>query len=234
MKFSKARDYIWYRTKTDDTSLSTYNMLMLCNVYKDEIAQEIIKQNEDYFILPATTDLVANQREYPFPANILNQIKAVELKFATADTTYIRAREIDLNTDKVGSDEATIVANYDNDTPAYDIMRGSLWIRSGTIVNATAGIKLWFASYPADFTSMDDSTEMEADPTTTTFGFPKPFHELLCRRVSIAYKDKHGIPLDPEELNYGVDLKNALESIRPANLDRAVIGSTPYNDGSNY
>ena len=77
---------------------------------------------------------------------------------------------------------------------------------------------------------------MSVDPSTTTAGFPRPFHELLARAVSIRYKQskESPIPLTEKEQVFEYDLNKKIDAIKKLNLDREVIGSIPHNDGSQY
>ena len=248
MKFNEFIPYVRKRTKTDTVSFPSATMMLFANVIQERLATYIIKANENYFVVPATADLVANQREYPFPAGTLSQIKGLEVKFNASDN-YINAREVDLNTLKIPTNEAAVVATFDNNNPYYSIIRGSLWLWSGTIANCVAGLKLWYTQYPADFTSTDftdtgTSTEMEADPTSTTFGLPIPFHKVLADMIVREYKILNSLPLD--EVDAAVDesktenaITRAVDAIRGANLSREIIAQLPSaeavgNNGFDY
>jgi hypothetical protein len=77
---------------------------------------------------------------------------------------------------------------------------------------------------------------MSVDPSTTTFGIPRELHEIWARGIIIDYKGsrENPIPLSEQELSYGIDKIRAINSLKHTNLDREVIGSTPFNDGSQY
>jgi len=77
---------------------------------------------------------------------------------------------------------------------------------------------------------------MSTNPDDYTHGFPRAFHELLARRISIAYKSSKDkpIPLSEKERQFEVDFAQAINSLKDANLDREVIPSEPYDDGSGY
>ena len=74
------------------------------------------------------------------------------------------------------------------------------------------------------------------NPTQYEHGFPRQFHELLARRVAIAYKSSKDrpIPLSEKEQMYEIDLERQIVLMRDENMDRNIIPSIPYNDGSNY
>jgi len=73
-------------------------------------------------------------------------------------------------------------------------------------------------------------------PSTTSHGFPRQFHELLARRVSVAYKSSKDkpIPLSEKEQMYEMDLRKQIDSMKDANLDRSTQPTAPYSDGSQF
>lgn len=231
---------IRYKTRTNSTTFTDADMLVLVNIFKDEIAAEIVKKDAGYFLLPTTFDLVADQREYTFSDTMLNRMQKLELKFSASDarfpSKYIK--------DYQGSEtESEIVKSFGNSEGefAHYIRRRSLLILSGTISAVTAGGRLWSYTFPADLANLTGSTALETDPTTTTFGFPRLFQELLARRVSIEYKGRQPkpIPLSPMERNYGIDLTTQLDGLTPQDNSGEVIGELPDsseigNDGWNY
>lgn len=222
-------------TGTDAVTFTDAEILAFANPYKDEIASQIVLRNEDYFGMLFTRDLVAGRREYALPDEILNSIKYTEAKLD--GTNLSRLDEFDLNSYKRPTSEADIIAQFSSLSPKFDIFRRSLWIYSGTaIIDVVAGLKLWAIIYPADITDLSSTTDMSVDPSTTSHGFPRQFHELLARRVSIGYKSSLDKPrkLSPMEALYNVDIERALNAITGGNQDRSVIATTPYNDGQQY
>jgi len=224
-----------FYTGTDSTTFTDAEILKLANPYKDEIAAEIVLRNEDYFGMLFTRDLEAGRREYALPDEILNSIKYVEAKLN--GTKFLHLSEFDINSYKRPTSETDIIEQFGSLSPKYDIFRRSLWIYSGdAIISVTAGLKLWAIIYPADITDLASTVDMSVDPSTTTHGFPRQFHELLARRVSIGYKSSLPKPrkLSPMEALYNVDIERALNAITGGNQDRSVIATTPYNDGQQY
>lgn len=90
----------------------------------------------------STHDLVANQREYLNPSDLL-KLKKVDLKLDGSN--WKTANPIDASEvpDKLAS-EADIIARFTNDEPKVDFMDESYFIYSGTITDVTAGILLWY------------------------------------------------------------------------------------------
>ena len=124
---------------------------------------------------------------------------------------------------------------------AYTIRRRAVLILSGTIIAVTAGGRMWAHDYPANLADLTGATGLEVDPTTTTFGFPRQFHELLARRVSIEYKGRQPkpIPLSPAEKNFDRDLEIQLQAIASIDNSLEIIGEFPSademgNNGWNY
>ena len=87
---------------------------------------------------------------------------------------------------------------------------------------------MWWHKYPADFTVLSGSTDMATDPSATTFGFLRQFHELLARRVSIEYKGSQPKPLllNRHEQNYENDLKIQLDAISHTDNSAEIIGNS--------
>ena len=224
--------YVRLKTKTNSTTFPDANILLLANMFIDDFAKEIIKVNEDYFGMPQTTNLVEDQREYSLPCELLNQIKFVEAKLD--GTNWVALSELDLTTYHRPTNESEIVANFANGEGQafFDIFRNSLWIYSGTIIDVEAGLKLWSLDFPAHLDDLTSTTDMSVDPSTTTHGFPRAFHELLCRRIVIEKKELGDKPiaLTTHEQKFDTDFYRAIDSLRPANLDRAVKGELPATD----
>lgn len=213
---------------TNDTTFALADKLVLVNVFKDEIASRIEQQDANYFLIPSTFNLVANQREYPIGDDVMNRIKKLELKFVATNSRFT-SRYIK---DYLGSeDEAEIVLNYSNDRNnfAHTIRRRALFILSGTIANTTAGGKVWASIFPSDLANLTGVTGLEVDPTTTSFGFPRQFHELLARRVAMEWKglQPKPLPLNTYELNYEVDLQKGLDALWPMDGSGEIVAESP-------
>lgn len=230
-----------FKCRTNDTTFTQADKLILANLFKDEIAALIVEKNAGYFLLPTTFDLVANQREYSFADTLLNRMQKLELKFSATDA---RQPSTALKEYYGSETESEIVNNFSNNKGEFRhlIRRRSIFILSGTISNVTAGGRLWSYAYPADFANLTEATvKMETDPTTTTFGFPRSFQELLARRIAIEYKGRQPkpIPLSPLEQNYEVDLRKQLDAISTNDNSLEIIGEFPNaadlgNNGWDY
>lgn len=234
---SKIADYIRWKTRTNSTTFTNADMLAVANVVKDRLALDVLDVDEDYWLVPTTLDLVADQREYPLHSDLLSRIKRVEAKLDDSD--YIEVHEFDLtDNDEPISTESNITNEFGNneDEAFYDIMRKAIWIYSGTITDVTDGLKIWLNTFPADLTSMSSTTDLSEDPTTTTHGFPRELHMVLSKGIVIEWKESREkpIPLTESERNYENEVDTAVQKLRKASLDREVTGSVPEDNGFDY
>ena len=214
-------NYVRIATHTNSTTFTDADMLVYANLFRDELATKVIETDNGMYQVPYTFNLVANQREYPIGDDVLNRIHKVEIKFVSTDdrmpATYIK--------DWRGSEaEDQIIANFTNSEGgfAYTIRRRAILILSGTIISVTGGVRMISLVYPAKLANLTDNTlGMEIDPSTTTFGFPRQLHELLGRRIAIAWKGSQpkSIPLSPMEQKYEADLALQLAAIGTTNIE---------------
>jgi len=240
MKPLELATYIRFKTKTTTTTFTDAEMLPLVNFRQDELSRRLItslSSDEDYFLTPQTTDLIADQRDYALPKNLLARIKRVEAKLDGEN--FIRLLPMDINEYRYVNDEDTIISYFSNDEgyAKYDMMRRSLNIYSGAITSVTGGLKIWAYEYPATITTLtNNTTDIEDDPTTTTYGFPRELHELLARGVIIDFKEsmEKPIPLTEREAKFEYDLKLAINSLRNADSNREIIATVPVDNGEEY
>lgn len=229
--------YVRLKTRTNSTTLTDADLIILANVVKDKLVSRALDADEDIFLVPTYLNLVANQREYPLHSDLLSRIKRVEAKLD--GTSFIKLYEFDLPQHQYPiSTEADITAHFGNTEKAafFDIMRNSIWIYSGTITSVTAGLKIWLNTIVADITSMVAVTDMSIDPTTTTHGVPRPLHKVLADGMIIEWKESREkpIPLTQREMNHEFEIDKAVASLKKANYDRDVIGLVPDDDGQDY
>lgn len=85
MKFNNFASFVRKQTKTDSTSFSNNDLVLFSNIAKDYIAEEVVQIDEDYFDIILTTNLVADQREYSFPVDMLKNMKMIEMNLLTQD-----------------------------------------------------------------------------------------------------------------------------------------------------
>lgn len=224
MTYAEFASYIRLQTKTNTTTFTDADIMLYANIFKDELAKRIVRVRDDYFGVPELTNLEVDGssvpvREIALDPTTFQQVKYVEIKL---DSKWVPMKELDLVHFRGTTDEEYITANFGNTEgrAKYDLFRGSLWLYTGTFVATTNGLKLWTFQWPAKITSLAGTDDMSIDPTNTSAGMPREFHELLARRVIIAKKsagDKP-IPLVGNELTYGTDLQIALAEISRAQV----------------
>lgn len=229
--------YVRLMTQTNATTFTDQELLALMKIRQEEIAKDIIDADEDIFLIPQYSGLVANQREYPLPIDMLSSIKRVEAKLD--GTNFIKLNEIDINSINTDiSTESNITFYFSNQEGCafYDLSRKSIYIYSGTITNVSAGLRAWVNIFPEPITDLAGSNDMSIDPSTTTFGIPKELHEIWARGVIIDWKGSRPkpIPLTERELSYKTDKIVAINSLKPQNRNRKIKFSVPEDDGSNY
>lgn len=229
--------YVRFKTRTNSTTLTDDDLLMLLNTVKNEVCDRALEVDEDIFLVPTTLNLVANQREYPLISDILSRIKRVEAMFNGSD--YIKLTNIDLTDMEapIGSESQITYAFSNEEGDAfYDIMRSSLWIYSGTITSVTNGLKVWLNTIPSNIASIASTTDMRVDPSTTAHGVPSPLHKVIAKGVVIEWKESREkpIPLTEREQKWEFDLEKAIQTMKRADYDREIFASIPDNDGSQY
>jgi len=244
--------HVRFMTRTGTTpatsTLPDADIVSLMKIRQDELAKAILKADEDILLIPQYTDLVANQREYPLPQDMLSSIKRVEVLFS--GTQYVPLTEIDVNDIKFSietEDEITAHFNcgsvdFNNPNGArFDLSRKSLTIYTGTIDDVTNGIKILVNTWPEAVVDLTATNDMSQDPSTTTHGIPRELHELWARGVIIDWKSSRAkpIPLTEKELKYEVDKETAIKSLKPQNLDRDTYQEIPPasdrgDNGTNY
>lgn len=239
MSPAKFAAYVRLKTRTNSTTFTDADMLIFMEQRQDELAQEIIKLDEDLLLIPQTFNLVASttSREYSFPSDILARIKRVEAKLNGTD--FVKLDEIDMSTINTPlATEADITDNFGNEygQAKFDMLRKSIVIYSGTITAVTAGGKFWCDTWPEPLTSLASTTDMSVDPSTTTHGIPRELHKVWATGVIIDYKESRQkpIPLNETELAYERDLQKAVNTLKHGNLDREIRKEPRYNDGSQY
>ena len=231
--------YIRYGTRTNSVSFPDAEMVSLGNAKIDSMAREIEKANADYFGSVETTDLLvtATTREYPFPQDMLSRIKYLEVCFD--GTNWVKVEGMDLSTYQRTTDESEIQLNFGSEEgdAFFDIFRGSIWLYSDAVTTQVDnGIKLWLFTYPAKLTTdkLSESTDLSIDPSTTSHGFPRQFHELLADAIIIKYKNSKDKPLGltEREQMWQIRMDEALESIKNIDMDTAQLSSVPDQDDS--
>lgn len=237
-------------TKQTTTSLTDSDILLLANPIKDSLS-DLIAQRDiggNYFVIPTLLNLTASQREYALPDDVLDHIYSLEIAFTNtlnsfSEIQYILSNHDDFRKWGVSRIEANIQAHYGNSrgNVAHEIQRRSIYILSGAIdattlgsSTITSGIRIRYRSYAADLTALtDNTTDMSVDPSTTSLGFPRQFHELWARACAIEWKAQHpgAVPQTSLEANYANDLELKLQAMNTPDLSDETIGRIPEDTG---
>lgn len=224
------------RTGTNSTTFTDAEILALMNAFRDTFAIKIVKRvGEDYFLMKFYRDLEADVREYGFPDEVIGKIKSVQAKLD--GSAWSELREFDLSQYRRPTDEGTIREQFSGRRPAFDIIHRSLVIYSGDAVVAVAdGLVLYASCELAKWTSLSGSVDMAVNPTTTSFGLPRGFHELMARKVQIEWKNSQDkpVPLSLSEKAFEDDFKAALDDLAGMNEDRGFVPSCPVDTGEDY
>lgn len=197
-------------TRTNSTTYTDAQLLVDTNLAKDILASRIQVRRPDIWNMPFRDDLVADQREYSFPANVMNHLKTVELKPESANDDYVLARYIPRENVRIALEEDAIKNRFDNKEPRFFVRRQAIFILSGAISTVTDGIQVVADIFPANLSNLTGSTDLSVDPSTTTHGFPREFHVLWATLVGMTYKQRNEMALGPLELNFENDLERSL------------------------
>ena len=229
-------------TNTDVNTLPLSTIVLLGNTALIDLADEIVKKDENYFGVPAFANLrssleadyvgdaIVNRREYPLDVGTVKFL-SVAAKFDGVN--YVPIQEDSSLSKYIGYPEDFIISKFANveGMVKYCKFRNSLWIFSGPITAVTSGLKMLFMIYPAPLTTerLGSSTDLSTDLSATSFSLPLTLHELWARKVSITWKETRNEPiaLTPYEQQFNDDLKNKMEIITNPNLDRVIVGKLP-------
>ena len=197
---------------TDDTTFTQANKLPVVNSVKDEFASSIVSRAPSYFLIPSTFDLVADQREYGLGDDLLNSVHKVEIRFTSTGNRFPAGF---LKSYKGSETEAEITKQFTNNPGEFffTIMRRSLVILSGTIIAVTAGGRLLSRIYPADLANLTSTTDWKVDPSTTSFGMPLQFHELVARKVAMIWKGPNNKKFNDLDNRFDIDFELKLSEI---------------------
>lgn len=222
------------RTRRNSLTLTDADILTYMATHMDSISAEIIKANEDYFGFREKRNLVADKRNYSFDAEMLSQMKYLQMKIG--DDWFV-IKEQDINYIGIKTDEQSIQTAWKGKDPAFIIFgKEIILLTEDAIEDTEDGLNLWSIVYPNHLTELTGTTDISIPESTVECGFPRQFHELLATAVVIDWKGSQdkAIPLTPKELDYSNELVRKINSIKGMNLDRSIEFNPPYDDGSNY
>lgn len=238
MKGTNFASLIRKYTRTDSTTLTDAEIVLIANTVKDDFAEEIIKVDEDYFGVPETTNLRATNgsdiglREYAKPVDNM-KINRVEAK--VDGSNWLKFERFDPERFDRPLIESEVLNSFGNiqGKAFWDTFRNSIWLYCGEISLVTAGLKIWNIVYPADITASnlaDADADLSEDPTDTTSSLPRQFHELWARKVSMIWKSTREKPISYNELEEKFDDDFAKKLASIANIDEGGDYGTLPND----
>lgn len=221
--------YVRLLTKTNSTTFSDAELVLLANIVKDDFASRIKQVDEELFKIEMTTDLKASvagdfsSREYPLDLDVIN-IKRVEAKLD--GTNWIKLFEVDSTEFTIPLNESDIVNKFSNNEgqAKYDLSSGSLFLLTGTVTEVDEGLKLFAEINAEDIVAatLASSSDLALPSTNTKFRLPQAFHELWARKVSIIFKSSKEKPIElsTHELNFESDFQDKLDAITNPTTDR--------------
>lgn len=240
MTYAEFTTLVRIKTQSDTNTFPDSDLIIYANMARDEIVSAIADRvDDDVFLSPTVADLVADQREYPLPTDFLQKLKRVEVSFDGSDN-WIILKELDLENTEKTTVESIIISNYSNnqDDCGFDRIRGGIYIYSGTIINVTGGLKLYYDAQLRKLVTGDLilTTDMSLDRSTTEHGFPARFHELFAVRTAMKWKADREKPiqLNETEKTYPRDLEIAIEQYAAALPYYAKTEDDGSDNGFNY
>jgi hypothetical protein len=242
MKGTNFASIVRYRTKTNSTTLTDAEIVLLANVAKDALAEEIVTEcGEGYFDMLETRDLESDTRNYTFDADLLKHVRYMSAKLDGTNWVYLRETDFGMieGQNKPLFENSHIKNLYSGRAPEFLISGSEFWVLSGDdIIAVTAGLKLVTEVYPEDITSTDlaSAGDLSVPSSTTTHRLPRQTHDIWARLVSIAYKTskEKPLPLSEDEQKIEIDRSKMYEKLRERNQVRSFVAGVPYMDGQDY
>jgi len=146
----------------------------------------------------ATASLVADQREYTWPTDIL-KIKRVEVTYD--GTNWYKAGPIDTKEDdETLSLDADVNNRYQTNDPKYDAFDQSFFLFPVPTVNSSNGIKIWY---------IKDVTDLSADADEPVIA--EPFQHLIAVGAAYDFAMRKGLPIVKQLKS---DMDNGIEGLR--------------------
>jgi len=234
------RDTIRKKTNTTTSTLPDADLVLLANVEKDDLAELITNEvGEDFFMVAWKRDLVAGQREYTLPNQIMLHLKRVNVMIDGA-VWNDPLRELDVNQVREPLvTEENVQSAFMTKKPAFDLLdRGIRILSEQPIIDVLEGINIDAMIYPADITaaSLALSTDLSIPVSSIDTSMPRATHKVWALKTSIAYKESRPkkITLTEEEKNIEFYIARMLNNLRGRNLDRSYTPQAPVDTGMNY
>lgn len=200
----------------------------------DYIAGKVQQQRPEVWNIPAEFDLVANQREYSFPSDVINKLTSLDVKI---NGKFVRAIGLK-KAPSIPLTEEAIRENFKE--PHYFIRRNAIFLLTPDPIPAVSqGGVLTYNSFPALLTTdrLSETEDLSEDPSLTEHGFPREFHELLATYVSLNYKSDNEQSLSETDRRFDLDMQAKLAEFS-APADESIeeirdLRTDYYNNGFN-
>jgi len=168
---------------TPTISYLAANRLIDLNNAQDEIQMAILRAQDgddfddknytDNFPIK-TADLVADQRDYTLPTDM---IKFKRLTITYDGTNWYKAMPFDIGeTDEILKD-----ANFSTQRPMYDLQDNSVKLYPAPTANVTGGLKIWVSRRAEEFTSAEVTTG------TKEPGFDRAYHKIIPYKMALEF-----------------------------------------------
>lgn len=229
MTYAEWLSRVRYKTKTTEATFPNAEIVASANDFLVMASAKINEEvDEDILMTPLTYDLVEGQREYPLPTDILiSKIEHIELYL---NDRWVVPDEIDIDAWRGVTDETMISQRFGmtRGSVGYDVHRGSIHIYCKEVLDVTGGLKVLVEGEmdPLTTDKLSRDTDMSIPPESGAeswrHGIRKELHELMCRYVTIDYKQNSDreIPLTERELKFEYDFMNAINSMKGLNKSR--------------
>lgn len=234
MKPAEIASLVRSKTRTNATTFTDAQILTFMNPIMDSMSEEIAKMNENLLGITRQASLVADQRNYAIAEDVIS-LKYVNAKINGTDWTELD--HIDISALGIPLQESNIRSHFTGHASAYDLLNREIYLFSSeAIIDVTNGLEYYAIIYPEHPANLTGTDDLSKDSSSTTRGFPRQFHTLLCTRIIIEYKQSRDkpIPLVGNETTFDKDFKSKLSAIRNLNTQNSFIASLPPETGEDY
>ena len=190
-----------FLTKTNTTSLTAANLLILENKYYEEITGRIITETAgmgdwgdlNYTAFPTFTMTMTNSTaEYDLNAISTTPLAILGVEVLDEDGIWHPLRRITLDEIRKKGYAQVEYQKTDGQPNEYEIRDSQIVLYpapdNGVTVTLTAGLKIFYLRTADVFTSAQVTTG------TKTPGFPSPWHDMLSYGPAFDYALTNGLP----------------------------------------
>ncbi len=159
------------QTHTNSTTFTDSLLKTYWKSAQQQLVSRVRKTNstgDDPYLIPHYQDLKDDLREYSFPVGMV-RVKLIEADF-DGDGKYIKLLSMDVGDYPKGITEADITNYFSNleRRAKYDVMTGGVRLFTGTIVDVTDGLRIWYERLPVVPTDLTSTREIDDIPLNAT------------------------------------------------------------------